>query len=169
VQSIKDYLSANTRSTFKDARMTLEAVLFSKSSLDTALARVCAYAVAVSLKAPALATVLKQELATEKIEQAEVAAAIMGMTSVYYSFLDMADLPGVKQLPAQLRMVSYGQQVQLDKLGFEAAALAVALANKCKPCIAAHVEELKGIGFTDEQFRDIARVAASVNALAKVL
>ncbi|KWU17915.1 carboxymuconolactone decarboxylase family protein [Burkholderia cenocepacia] len=169
MQAIKDFLAQNVRTTFKDARMTLEAALFSKSSLGPVVSQASAYAVAVSLHASALAEALKTGLPGPAVEQAEVAAAIMGMTSVYYSFLDMVDLPGVRQLPAQLRMVTYGQQGQADKLGFEVACLAVSLANKCKPCVTAHVEELKALAFSDEQFRDLARISAAVNAVAKVI
>lgn len=166
---IKQFLSERVPSSFKDARMTLESVL-GASALGAELARTSAYAVAVSLQAAELGTALKEEgMSPERCEQAEVAVAIMGMTNTYYSFLETAGLPGVKALPAQLRMVTYGQQVAKDKLGFEAVALAVSIAGKCKPCIVSHVQELRALGFSDEQFRDLARVAAAVNAVAKAV
>src|SRR5208282_4429757 len=123
-------------------------------------AQTTAYAVAVSLGKSELARQLAADLPPERTAQAEVAAAVMGMTNVYYSFMDTADLPGARNLPAQIRMVSYGQEANKDRRGFEMAALAVSIVGKCKPCIASHVEELKKLGVSDEQFRDLARVAA---------
>lgn len=93
---------------------------------------------------------------------------MMGMTNVYYSFVDTVRIPGISALPAQLRMVTYGQQASKDKLGFEIASLAVSIAGKCKPCIVSHVEELQKLAATNEQLRDIARIAASVTAVSKV-
>lgn len=168
MQALKDFLSGSVPASFKDARMTLESALASPA-LGATSAQTMAYAVAVYLGSRSLASALQAGLTPENVEQAEVAAAIMGMTNVYYSFMDSADIPGVRAMPAQLRMVSYGQQAGKDKLGFEAAALAVSVVGKCKPCIVSHVDALKQLGFTDEQFRDLARVAASVNAVAKVL
>lgn len=159
---------AGIPATYKDVRMTLESALASPV-LGTELALTAAYATAVGLGAKPLAEVLATGLEQPRKELAEVAAAIMGMTNVYYSFMDTANLPGARQLPAQLRMVSYGVQAGKDKLGFEAASLAVSMAGKCKPCIVSHVEALKELGFTDEQFRDLARVAAAVNSLAKIM
>lgn len=168
MQALKDFLAQNVPASFKDARMTLESALASPA-LGSPHAQTLAYAVAVYLSSKRLAEVLRAGLTPEQAEQAEVAAAIMGMTNVYYSFTDTADVPGVRALPAQIRMVSYGQQAAKDKLGFEAAALAVSVVGKCKPCVTSHVEALKTLGYTDEQFRDLARLSASVNAVAKVL
>lgn len=167
MEKIKAGLAA-VPSTYKDARMTLESALASPV-LGPELAITAAYATAVSLGAQHLARILGEGLSTGQKEQAEVAAAVMGMTNVYYSFLDTADLPGVRGMPAQIRMASYGVQAAIDKRNFEACALAVSMAGKCKPCIVSHVEELKKLQFSDEQFRDLARVAAGVNAVAKVL
>lgn len=168
MQELKTYLASNTPATFKDARMTLESVLAS-SALAASIPLVAAYAVAVSLGARGLALELKKPLTEDQIQQAEVAAASMGMTNVYFSYLQLSDSPELKALPAQLRMVTYGQQEAKDKLGFEAAALAVSVAGKCKPCIAAHVDALKALGVSAEGLRDLGRIAASVNALSKVL
>jgi alkyl hydroperoxide reductase subunit D len=168
MQNVKDFLAANVPPAFKDARMTLESALKS-TVLGDELARTSAYAVAVSLRSMNLAAVLKQELTADQVERADVAAAIMGMTNVYYSFLDTVNDAAITGLPAQLRMVSYGQQTAKDQRSFEAAALAVSIAGKCKPCIVSHVEELRKLDFTAEQFRDLARITAAVNAVAKVV
>lgn len=168
MQTIKDFLSPLVPATFKDARMTLENVL-ANSALGSERAQEAAYAVAVSLSAKSLAEILKPGLTPAQVERAEVAVAIMGMTNIYYSFMDTASLPDVAALPAQLRMVTYGQQATLDKTGFEVCCLAVSIVGKCKPCVVSHVSELKTLGFTAEQFRDLARLAGAVNAMAKVI
>lgn len=168
MEELKDYLAARVPASFKDARMTLESVL-ATNALPAGTARAAAYAVAVSLAAKDLAVALREGLTPEQVEQAEVAAAIMGMTNVYYSFMDVAGVAELKTLPAQIRMVSYGQQAARDKVGFEVASLAVSIAGKCKPCIASHVQELQKRAFGAEQLRDIGRIAAAVNALAKAV
>jgi len=168
MQNLKDFLATSVPPTFKDARMTLEGALKS-TVLGEGLAQTSAYAVAVSLHSERLAAALKEGMSADQTERAEVAAAIMGMTNVYYSFLDTVNDADITGLPAQLRMVSYGQQAAKDKRAFEAAALAVSIVGKCKPCIVSHVEELRALGFTAELFRDLARLAAAVNAVAKVV
>lgn len=168
MDAIKAGLQAAVPTAFKDARMTLEAALFT-SSLAPDVAQVAAYAVALSRGNRTLSALLAQGLSEAQVEQGSVAAAIMGMTNVYYSFMDYAGLPGVKALPPQIRMVSYGQQATKDKVGFEVATLAVSIAGRCKSCITAHADALQQHGFTDEQFRDIGRLAAAVSSLANVV
>lgn len=168
MDAIKNALQAAVPAAFKDARMTLEAALFT-STIDPAIAQTSAYAVAVSRGNKTLAAILAQGLPEDRVEQGNVAAAIMGMTNVYYSYIDYVGLPGLKSLPAQIRMVSYGQQAGRDKVGFEVATLAVSIAGRCKSCISAHASELQKHGFTDENFRDVGRLAAAVNSLANIV
>ena len=166
-ESLKAVLQ-QTPASFKDARLSLESALAS-GELGAELAHTVAYAVALSVGAERLATELKSGLPPARAEQAEVAAAVMGMTNVYYSFVDTVSIPGLKELPPQLRMVSYGQQAQKDPIGFEAAALAVSMVAKCKPCVVSHTEGLRKHSWRPEQFRDLARIAAATHALGKAV
>jgi alkyl hydroperoxide reductase subunit D len=55
------------------------------------------------------------------------------------------------------------------KLKFEAYSLAASIVGKCHFCVKAHYDTLKKEGMSVEQLRDIGRVAAVINSLAKVL
>lgn len=163
---IKTALQAQLPTTFRDARLTLESSLQS-TAMTPLQALACAYSVAVSLGAKDLAKLLSEGLPDASKELAEVAASTMAMTNVYYSFVDMAGIPELGSLPAQIRMVGYGQQVAKDAFGFEAATLAVSIAGKCRSCIQAHVAALKKLGAADEALRDIARISSAVHAVSK--
>jgi alkyl hydroperoxide reductase subunit D len=41
--------------------------------------------------------------------------------------------------------------------------------GKCEFCVKAHYDGLKAMGYTVEQLRDIGRIAAVMNSVAKVL
>ena len=56
-----------------------------------------------------------------------------------------------------------------SKGNFEAYSLASSIIGKCHFCVKAHYETLKEEGFSVEQLRDIGRISATVNALAKIL
>jgi alkyl hydroperoxide reductase subunit D len=47
--------------------------------------------------------------------------------------------------------------------------LAASIVGKCHFCVKAHYEGLKKMGYTVEQLRDIGRIAAVINSVAKVL
>jgi alkyl hydroperoxide reductase subunit D len=52
---------------------------------------------------------------------------------------------------------------------FEAYSLSASIVGKCHFCVKAHYDTLKQEGFTVEQLRDIGRIAAVINSVAKVL
>ncbi|MCC5612023.1 carboxymuconolactone decarboxylase family protein [Nostoc sp. CHAB 5834] len=166
MEHIKTALQANLPASFRDARLTLESAL-QTTALTPLQALTTAYSVATSLGAVELGQLLSEGLPDASKELAEVAAASMAMTNVFYSFLDMAGIKELSALPAQIRMVGYGQQVAKDAFGFEVATLAVSIAGKCRSCIVAHVTALKKQGATDETLRDIAKIAAAVNSVSK--
>jgi alkyl hydroperoxide reductase subunit D len=47
--------------------------------------------------------------------------------------------------------------------------LAASIVGKCHFCVKAHYETLKQEGYTVENLRDIGRIAAVMNSVAKVL
>jgi alkyl hydroperoxide reductase subunit D len=47
--------------------------------------------------------------------------------------------------------------------------LAASIIGKCHFCVKAHYDTLKKEGYSVEQLRDIGRIAAVINAVAKVL
>jgi alkyl hydroperoxide reductase subunit D len=52
---------------------------------------------------------------------------------------------------------------------FEAYSLAASIVGKCHFCVKAHYDNLKKMGYTVEQLRDIGRIAAVITSVAKVL
>ena len=81
----------------------------------------------------------------------------------------MADDPQLKGLPAQLRMNAIANHGGTTKSNFEAFSLAASIVGKCEFCVKAHYDGLKTMGYTVEQLRDIGRIAAVMNSVAKVL
>jgi alkyl hydroperoxide reductase subunit D len=82
----------------------------------------------------------------------------------------MVDDPALKGLPAQLRMNAITSHGGTTKANFEAFSLAASIVGKCHFCVKAHYETLKyNEGYTVEQLRDIGRIAAVMNSVAKVL
>lgn len=99
---------------------------------------------------------------------AKAAAAIMGMNNVYYRFVHLATNPEYGTLPAKLRMNVLANP-GVDKADFELWSLAVSAINGCGLCIDSHEAELRKHGLTGVQIQAAVRIAATVNAAAKVL
>jgi alkyl hydroperoxide reductase subunit D len=81
----------------------------------------------------------------------------------------MADDPNLKGLPAQLRMNAISTHGGTTKERFEVYSLAASIVGKCHFCVKAHYDNLKKMGYTVEQLRDIGRIAAVITSVAKVL
>ena len=153
----------------KDTKLNLDAVLL-RSSLDPLVAQGCALAAAFAAGNSRLATAIDAEFEDRKeADAALTAAAIMAQNNVWYPYVEMADDPALKGLPAQLRMNGIMNHGGTSKVNFEAYSLAASIVGKCHFCVKAHYETLKKEGLTVEQLRDIGRIAAVVNSVAKVL
>jgi alkyl hydroperoxide reductase subunit D len=109
--------------------------------------------------------------ATDDVERnaALTAGAIMAQNNVWYPYIEMADDQNLSGLPAQLRMNSIASHGGTTKAKFEAYSLASSIIGKCHFCVKAHYETLKQEGYSTEQLRDIGRIAATINALSKIL
>jgi alkyl hydroperoxide reductase subunit D len=97
------------------------------------------------------------------------AASIMAQNNVWYPYVEMADDPSLKGLPAQLRMNAILHHGGTTKANFEAFSLAASIVGKCHFCVKAHYDTLKKEGYTVEHLRDIGRIASVMNSVAKVL
>jgi alkyl hydroperoxide reductase subunit D len=94
----------------------------------------------------------------------------MAQNNTWYPYVEMADDPALKGLPAQLRMNAIMSHGGTTKANFEAFSLAASIVGKCEFCVKAHYETLKTEeGYSVEQLRDIGRIAAVMNSVAKVL
>lgn len=153
----------------KDCKLNLDAVI-NRSSLNKDVASGCALAAAMATGNGKLVAFIQSNFENEvEREGALVAGAIMAQNNVWYPFVEMVDDPSLKGLPAQLRMNAITTHGGTSKGNFEAYSLAASIVGKCHFCVKAHYIGLKKENFTVEQLRDIGRIAAVVNSVAKVL
>jgi alkyl hydroperoxide reductase subunit D len=164
-----DQLSENLPEYAKDIRLNLDAVI-NRSSIDSEQALYLSIAAAFATGNSKLLTFLVAN-ATDEVEKnaALAAGAIMAQNNVWYPYLEMADDANLKGLPAQLRMNAISSHGGTTKGKFEAYSLASSIVGKCHFCVKAHYETLKKEGYSIEQLRDIGRIAATMNALSKIL
>jgi len=164
-----DQLSENLPEYAKDIRLNLDAVI-NRSSIDSEQALYLSIAAAFATGNSKLLTFLVAN-ATDEVEKnaALTAGAIMAQNNVWYPYLEMADDANLKGLPAQLRMNAISSHGGTTKGKFEAYSLASSVVGKCHFCVKAHYETLKKEGYSIEQLRDIGRIAATMNALSKIL
>ena len=153
----------------KDTKLNLESVIL-RSTLDSIVANGCALAAAMATGNGKLVTFIQSSMedATER-DAALTASAIMAQNNVWYPYVEMAEDPNLKGLPAQLRMNAIANHGGTSKLNFEAYSLAASIVGKCHFCVKAHYDTLKKEGMTVEQLRDIGRIASVMNSVAKVL
>jgi alkyl hydroperoxide reductase subunit D len=107
-------------------------------------------------------------LSVEAATAARAAAAIMGMNNVYYRSLHLLSNPEYRTLPARLRMNVLANP-GVDKADFELWSLAVSAINGCGMCLDSHEAELKKHGVGAPQIQTALRIAATVNAVSRVI
>ena len=165
VDQIKDSLPEYA----KDIKLNLDAVI-NRSTIDPEHATYLSIAAAFATGNAKLLTFIVAS-ATDEVEKnaALTAGSIMAQNNVWYPFIEMADDPNLKGLPAQLRMNAISTHGGTTKAKFEAYSLASSIIGKCHFCVKAHYETLKEEGYTVEQLRDIGRISATINALSKIL
>jgi alkyl hydroperoxide reductase subunit D len=164
-------LSATLPECCKDLRINLAAVLRG-SSLSPARAWSVALASAYFSRVPALSDALladgQGELSPADIDDARAAAALMGMTTVYYRFRHLVGKPVYSQLRANLRMNRMSSPAT-SKAQFELCALACAALAGCEVCLKSHEAGLVKDGVTEEQVHDAVRIASAVAGFAVAL
>lgn len=153
----------------KDAKLNLDAVI-KRSTLPVEEAEGCALAAAMSTGNGKLVTFIQSSMENaQERDAALTAASLMSMNNTWYPYVEMAEDANLKGLPAQLRMNAITTHGGTTKERFEAYSLAASIVGKCEFCVSAHYNGLKKMGYTVEQLRDIGRIAAVINSLAKVL
>lgn len=165
VEQLKDSLPEYA----KDIKLNLDAVI-NRSTVDPEHALYLSIAAAFSTGNAKLLTFIVSN-ANDEVEKnaALTAGSIMAQNNVWYPFIEMADDANLKGLPAQLRMNAITSHGGTTKAKFEAYSLAASIIGKCHFCVKAHYETLKQEGYSVEQLRDIGRIAATINALSRVL
>ena len=153
----------------KDTKLNLDAVI-KRSTLPVDEAEAVALSAAFATGNSKLWTWIHSQLADRKeADAALTAASIMAQNNVWYPYVEMADDPALKGLPAQLRMNAIASHGGTTKARFESYSLAASIVGKCHFCVKAHYDTLKKEGYTVEQLRDIGRIASVMNSVAKVL
>ena len=153
----------------KDTKLNLDSVI-NRSSLDIAEANACALAAAMATGNGKLVSFIQSNLEDARERDAALtAASLMGMNNVWYPYVEMADDANLKGLPAQLRMNAISTHGGTTKERFEAYSLSASIVGKCHFCVKSHYDNLKKMGYTVEQLRDIGRIAAVITSVAKVL
>ncbi len=153
----------------KDTRLNLDAIIL-RSTLDKTEAECCALAAAVATGNGKIVSLILSNIEDEKERDAAMAAAsIMAQNNVWYPYVEMTGDDQLKGLPAQLRMNAILSHGGTTKVRFEAYSLCASIVGKCHFCVKAHYDTLKKEGYTVEQLRDIGRIAAVINSVAKVL
>jgi alkyl hydroperoxide reductase subunit D len=153
----------------KDIKLNLDAVV-NRSTIDPEQVTYLAIAAAFATGNGKLLAFIAAG-ATDEVEKnaALTAGALMAQNNVWYPYIEMADDSALSGLPAQLRMNAIASHGGTTKAKFEAYSLASSIIGKCHFCVKAHYETLKQEGYTVEQLRDIGRIAATINALSKIL
>jgi len=153
----------------KDTRLNIDSVI-KRSTLEPDVAEACALAAAFATGNTKLWTWIQSQLSNQTEAVAAVtAASLMSMNNVWYPYVEMADDPALKGLPAQLRMNAIASHGGTTKANFEAFSLAASIVGKCHFCVKAHYDTLKTEGYSVENLRDIGRIASVMNSVAKVL
>lgn len=104
----------------------------------------------------------------QALHAAKAAAALMGMSNVYYRFRHLSSNPKYSEMRTKLRMNvirTHGS----DPVDFELWCLAVSAVNACGACVDAHEKVLREKGVTEETILAAVRIAAVIHALAAVV
>jgi len=153
----------------KDIKLNLDAVI-NRSTIDYDYASSLALSAALATGNQDIVSMIVPSIIDEVEKNAAFTAAVlMAQNNVWYPYIEMADDPNLKGLPAQLRMNAITNHGGTTKAKFESYALIASIIGKCHFCVKAHYETLKQEGYSTEQLRDIGRIAATVNALSKIL
>jgi len=155
----------------RDLKLNLQAVL-GESSLSPAQRLGTALAVAAATRNSGLAAALRattlEQAGEAAVEDALAAAALMGMTNVFYRFRHLVGKEAYLGIPPRLRMNRMARTLG-PKLDFELFCLAVSAVNGCEACVRAHEKVLLEGGFTEAQVVDAVRIAATIHGLAGLL
>lgn len=104
-------------------------------------------------------------VSADLIEDAQAAASLMAMNTVYYRFRHMIGKESYSQKPARLRM-QWMVRPKTSKATFELMSMAVAALAGCEMCVQSHEATLLKHNLTEEAIHEVVRIAAILNAAA---
>ena len=158
----------------KDLRLNLESVLGEGGAPGLSQKQIAIVALAsaiASRHAPlteAIAQFASQHAGEKELDGARTAAALMGMTNVYYRFLHLVENDEYGTLRAGLRMNAMANPGG-DKIDFDLASVAVSAINGCGSCVASHERTLRKHDVSAQAVQSAARIASVIHAVAVVL
>ena len=107
-------------------------------------------------------------LQPDALNAAKAAAALMGMNNVYYRAVHLLKNREYATIPIRLRMGAIANP-GVPKVDFELWCFAVSAINGCGLCMDSHEDELRKHGVPSTVTQGALRIAAVVNAVARVL
>ncbi len=158
----------------KDLRLNLESVLGEGGAPGLSQKQIALVALAsaiASRHAPltdAIAQFASQHAEEKELDGARTAAALMGMTNIYYRFLHLVENDEYGTLRAGLRMNAMANP-GCDKIDFDLASVAVSAINGCGSCVASHERTLRKHDVSAQAVQSAVRIAAVIHAVAVVL
>jgi lipoyl-dependent peroxiredoxin subunit D len=147
----------------KDMKLNLSAIALSET-LDADQIWGIALASAYYLREPRLRDALLADakaagVGDALLEDAQAAATLMGMNTVYYRFRHLVGKESYGKKPARLRM-QWMMKPKTSKANFELMSLAIAALAGCEVCVKSHDASILHQGLTEEHVHDAARIAA---------
>jgi len=154
----------------KDIKLNLDAVINRSSGINPEDALYISLASAFATGNSKLTHFILNYASNEVDRNAALtAAALMAQNNTWYPFIEMINEDDLKGLPAQLRMNAMSNHGGTEKSKFEGYSLAASIIGKCHSCVKSHYNSLKELGYKTEQLRDIGRIAATINAVSRIL
>ena len=159
----------------KDVKLGLKSVLTEEGSPGLTQEHIwgAALSAAITLRHPELEQAIRADseetLGEAGVKAAETAAALMGITNIYYHtvFHLMKD-DTTRTMPAGIRMnasKSHGH----DAVSYELFCFASSVIGQCGSCVNAHDKQLKDAGVSREGIQSTVRLVAYLNSAAIML
>lgn len=163
-------LLANLPDACKDLRLNLQAILRG-TTLEASTAQTAMVACAYFCRRADLAAALKADSAgavsDDDLADAQAAAALMGMTTVYYRTKHLIGKPSYAAMRPSLRMNRMLSPA--SRVKYEACALACAALGGCEDCLKSHEAKLLETGLSEENVHDLIRIASIINGVVVAL
>lgn len=113
------------------------------------------------LRDAVLADAKENGASAELFEDAQAAASLMAMNTVYYRFRHMVGKPSYETKKALLRM-QWMAKPKTSRVDFELYSLACAALAGCQACIQSHEAAVLNGGLSEDHVHDAVRIAAVV-------
>ncbi|MCE9606197.1 MAG: carboxymuconolactone decarboxylase family protein [Planctomycetia bacterium] len=164
ITSAVEVLLAPLPDACKDLRLNLTGMLRG-GSVDQSTTYCSALAAAYFVGAQELAQALRADSASlltdDEASDAQAAASLMGMTTVYYKSRDLLGKPTYEQMRPSLRMNR--MMSPASRVKYEAAAMTCAAIAACPACLKAHEKKLIEYEWSEGQIHELLRIAAIVH------